>query len=81
MKIQNLLKIKYFEINLEVCVSCTYLYRMAKKTNDGKVRKEIKLHQSIIDLLEVGAKRKEWSLKRYMENVLFRDAKKQVPYS
>jgi hypothetical protein len=54
---------------------------MAKKSKDGKVRKEIKLHTSIVELLEVGAKRKNWSLKRYMENVLFRDAQKQVPYS
>lgn len=54
---------------------------MARKTGSGYVRKEIKLHQSVIDLLKVGAERKGWSLKKYMENVLFRDSKKQVPYS
>lgn len=44
-------------------------------------RKEVHLHKSIVELLMVGARRKGWSLKKYMENVLFRDSKKQVPYS
>ncbi len=54
---------------------------MKRKKEDGYVRKEIKLHTSIVELLQVGADKKKWSLKRYMENVLFKDAKKQVPYS
>jgi len=54
---------------------------MKEKTKDEKVRKEVRLHPSIIELLQVGADRKGWSLKRYMENTLFREAKKQVPYS
>lgn len=54
---------------------------MAKKKEDGYIRKEVKIHTSVIELLQVGADRKKWSLKKYMENVLARDAQKQVPYS
>lgn len=49
---------------------------MSKKT-----RKEVQLDPSVIALLKVGAERKEWSLKRYMEHVLFKEAKKWIPYA
>jgi hypothetical protein len=47
----------------------------------AKIRKEVKIDQSVVNLLKVGAERKGWSLKKYMEYVLFKAAEKNVPYS
>lgn len=40
------------------------------------VRKEVKLTANIISHLQVGANKKGWSLKRYMEYVLVKEAER-----
>jgi len=47
----------------------------------AKIRKEVSLDESVVSLLQVGADKKDWSLKKYMEYILFRDAKKWFPYA
>lgn len=40
------------------------------------MRKEINLSKEILDLLQKKADKKKWSLKKYMEQILIKDAEK-----
>ena len=45
-----------------------------------KKRKEISLHKSVIDKLQILADKKKWSLKKYMEEVLKNESHKATKY-
>jgi len=40
------------------------------------MRKEINLEKEVLVLLQLRADKKKWSLKKYMEQILIKDAKK-----
>lgn len=54
---------------------------MIKKKEQGYRRKEVVIHTSVIELLQIGADKKKWSLKKFMENILYKEANRQIPYS
>ncbi len=50
----------------------TYFYRMENELK----RKEVWLHPTVLDKLQLLASKKKWSLKQYMETVLINDSNK-----
>jgi len=44
--------------------------------NTQTIRKEVRLSQDILDVLEITANKKKWSLKKTMEEILIAHAQK-----